>query len=166
MITNLPKNIFNKYIYRVYLILMSLLDIIVLGKKIILGLFDCLRKMGKVSGRDYLYHFVVESILLRLDLLYRGLKELNFVNHHQGTFVVVIILFFPEFCIILALISNIIQVDVFLIIVFINITLFFLVLGDHFLDSLFGIFSYQFDKGFEHFWESYQNKLWLFWVFH
>lgn len=146
----------------------SLLHSVVFGKQVALRLFNGLWQLGQVTWRNDLYHLVVECILLRLNLLHWTFKKLNLVHYHQRTVVVVIVLLLPELCIILAFVSNVIQVEILFILIFMLMLMSFafLLLCNHLLNSLFGILSYKLNQCFEQVREDVKDELRFLWVFH
>jgi len=135
----------NKEIYTIFFsISFSLLSCLASFRiKIIFRLFYNLRQMSEVRWWHNFYHLIVETVLLWLNLLDWIFKEPNFINLRQGTFIIIIILFFPELSFIFAFISILIFV-LFIFIIIILMPLIFTILIFIFIDSLFSIFSYHF----------------------
>lgn len=135
------------------------------SEEIIFRLFYNLGEMSKIRRWYDFYHLIVESVLLGLDLLDWRLKELNLVNWHQWTFVIIIILFFPKLSLILTFFPS---VFVFIIFIFILIfiSFFFIIFYFVIVDSLLSILSYHFYQCLKNIRKYFQHKLRLLRMLH
>ena len=140
----------------------------VFGIKIVLSLLNYLIKLGQVSWRYDLNHFIVEGILLWLHLLDWSFEKLNFIQGHQRAFIVVVVLLFPKLSIVLALWANIeiIEIFIFLIVLIISILCIFVFLYINLIDSLFSVFLDQFNQGSKEVREDIEDEMRFFWMFH
>jgi hypothetical protein len=102
-----------------------------------------------------------------LNLLDSLFKQLYFVDIHQGTIVVVVILLFPELSIVLAfIIGQIVEIFIFFIVIFVILRFILTVILRSIFDSLFCILLDQLDESFEKIREDLENIIRLLRVFH
>ena len=139
----------------------------ILTQKITFCFVNNLRQICQLCWWNDCDHLVVKSVLLWLNLLDSLFKQLYFVDIHQGTIVVVVILLFPELSIVLAfIIGQIVEIFIFFIVIFVILRFILTIILRSIFDSLFCILLDQLYESLEKIREDLENIIRLLRVFH